>query len=305
MGILVDESTRIIVQGITGREATTLTRQSLDYGAKIVAGVTPGKGGSRVYDVPVYDTIGQALADHRADVSIISAPAAAVRDAALEAIGNGLRLILIITERIPRQDVAEVLAFARLAGTRIIGPNSLGLIVPGRVKIGMIGGPAADVRRAYTPGPVAVLSRSGGMTTEIANLLSQNGIGQSCCISVGGDPIVGSTFSDLLPLLEEDQATEAVVIYGEPGGGAEEALADLVTARRLRLPILAFIGGRFVDQMQGQRFGHAAVMVEGNRGSAAGKIVALRRAGIIVADRLSDVPTLVAQALHRRMTVGG
>ena len=297
MAILVNESTRVVVQGITGREGTALTRQSLDYGTRIVAGVTPGKGGVSVYGVPVYDSLCRGLRDHPADATVICVPPVFVRDAALEAISNNIRLIVIVTERVPRRDVAEVLAFARAKGTRVIGPNSLGLISPGRVKLGMVGGPAEDVRRAYTPGPVAVLSRSGGMTTELSDMLTQAGIGQSICVSVGGDPIVGSTFVDLLSLLEADAETEAVVIYGEPGGVQEETLADQLARKGTRLPIVAFLGGRFVDKMPGQRFGHAAVIVEAGRGSVAGKIDALRRAGIRVAEHLSDVPNLISQAL--------
>ena len=299
MAILADETTRIIVQGITGREGTTLTQQSLDYGTKIVAGVTPGKGGTSVYDVPVYDTVGQALEDHPADATVISVPAVAAGDAALEAIDRGLKLIVIVTERIPRRDVCQVVTYARVRGARVIGPNSLGVICPGQVKVGMVGGPAEDVRRAYVPGPVAVLSRSGGMTTELANMLTQDGLGQSTCVSIGGDPIVGSTFADLLPLLEQDTETRAVVIYGEPGGVREEALADYVTHSGTRLPIVAFIGGRFVDDMPGQRFGHAAVMVQGDRGTVSGKVKALRSAGIGVAERLSELPGLVREALDR------
>ena len=297
MAILVNESTRVVVQGITGREGTALTRQSLDYGTQIVAGVTPGKGGVSVYGVPVYDSLRRGLREHPVDASVICVPPAFVRDAALEAISNDLPLIVIVTERVPRRDVAEVLAFARAKETRVIGPNSLGLISPGRVKVGMVGGPAEDVRRAYTPGSVAVLSRSGGMTTELSDMLTQAGIGQSTCVSVGGDPIVGSTFVDLLALLEADVETEAVVIYGEPGGVQEETLADHVARQGTRLPIIAFLGGRFVDQIPGQRFGHAAVIVEAGRGSVAGKVDALHRAGIRVAEHLSDVPRLISQTL--------
>jgi succinyl-CoA synthetase alpha subunit len=298
MAILANEATRIVVQGITGREGTTLTQQALEYGSRIVAGVTPGKGGVSVYDVPVFDSLSQALGEHEPDASIVSVPPAAAADAALEAVDNGLGLVVIVTERIPRRDVAELLAFARQKGARVVGPNSLGIISPGRVKVGMVGGPAQDVRRAYTPGPVAVLSRSGGMTTEISNMLTQAGLGQSTCVSIGGDPIVGSTFVDLLPLLEADSETLAVVVYGEPGGVQEETLADYVVREGPRLPIVAFLGGRFVDRMPGQRFGHAAVIVEGGRGTVEGKIQALRGAGIRVADQLSEVPVLVRQALQ-------
>jgi succinyl-CoA synthetase alpha subunit len=297
MAILIDESTRIVVQGITGREATTFVRHSLDYGTRIVAGVTPGKGGAQVYGVPVYDGLAQALAEHPADAAVVCVPPSAAREAALESIECGLGLLVIVTERIPRRDVAEVLAFARRAGTRVVGPNSLGLISPGKVKLGMIGGPAEDVRRAYSPGPVAILSRSGGMTTELASLLGQAGLGQSTCVSIGGDPIVGTTFVDLLPLLEADLETKAVVVYGEPGGTQEETLAERVATRGSRLPIVAFVGGKFVDQMPGQRFGHAAVLVEGNRGTAAGKVRCLREAGVLVADQLADVPSLVRQSI--------
>jgi succinyl-CoA synthetase alpha subunit len=297
MAILADASTRVVVQGITGREATTFVRHSLDYGTRVVAGVTPGKGGGSLFGIPVYDGIGRALAENPADAAVVSVPPGAAREAALEAIEAGHALVVIVTERIPRRDVAEVLAYARRSGTRVVGPNSLGVISPGKTKIGMIGGPAEDVRRSYAPGPVAILSRSGGMTTELASLLTQAGLGQSTCVSVGGDPIVGTTFADLLPLLEADAETRAVVVYGEPGGTQEEELADYVAGRRPRLPVVAFVGGKFVDRMPGQRFGHAAVLVEGDRGTAAGKVLRLRDAGVLVADKLAEVPRLVREAM--------
>ena len=299
MAILADKNTRIIVQGITGREAATFTAESLVYGAKIVAGITPGKGGASVHGVTVYDTVASALTDHPADATVISVPAAFLKDAALEAIANGLRLIVIVTERIPRRDIAEVLEAANEIGPdcRVIGPNSLGVISPGQTRVGMCGGSADAVQRAYTPGPVGVMSRSGGMTTEIANLLTHAGLGQSTCVSIGGDPIVGSTFLDLLPLYEADPETKALVIFGEPGSGMEEALAAHVAAHCSRLPIVAFVAGRFADQMPGVRFGHAAAIVEAGRGSPAAKIAALREAGVLVADRFSDISRLVKESI--------
>jgi succinyl-CoA synthetase alpha subunit len=297
MAILADETTRIIIQGITGREASAATKDSLDYGVNVVAGVTPGKGGSEVYGVPVYDTVRAALAAHPADASVVSVPAAFAKDAALEALENGLRLVVILTERIPRRDVVEVVTRARELRARVIGPNSLGLISPERTRVGMVGGRAADVRKAYKRGPVGILSRSGGMTTELANLLTLHGIGQSTCVSIGGDPIVGSTYTDLLPLFESDGETQVVVTFGEPGGGQEEALADYVAVRSPRVPIVAFIAGRFADEMPGVRFGHAAAIVEGECGSPRQKIAALRKAGVLVADEPSDIVVLVKQAL--------
>jgi succinyl-CoA synthetase alpha subunit len=297
MAILANEHTRIIVQGITGREAATFSAESLAYGARIVAGVTPGKGGAEVHGVPVYDVVAAALADHPADATVISVPASFLKDAALESIANGLQLIVIVTERIPRRDMAEILEAAREGGCRVVGPNSLGVISPGKTRVGMCGGSADAVRRAYMPGPVGVMSRSGGMTTEIANLLTQNGLGQSTCVSVGGDPIIGSTYLDLLPLYEADSETQALVIFGEPGSTMEESLASHVAAHGSRLPIIAFIAGRFADQMPGVRFGHAAAIVEEGRGSPAAKIAALRQAGVQVADHLRDVPHLVKEAI--------
>ena len=297
MAILADENTRIIVQGITGREAATFTAESIAYGAQIVAGVTPGKGGAEVHGVPVYDAVAAALAAHPANASVISVPPAFLKDAALEAIENGLSLVVIITERIPRRDVVEVLEAADERGCRVVGPNSLGVITPGKTRVGMNGGSAEAVRRAYVPGPVGVMSRSGGMTTEIASMLTLAGLGQSTCISVGGDHIVGSTFLDLLPLFEEDHETRALVLFGELGGSMEEALAEHIATQGARLPIVAFIAGRFADNMPGVRFGHAAAIVEEGRGSPARKIAALRESNVRVADRLSDIPRLVKEAL--------
>lgn len=287
--MLVDRDTKILVQGITGREATAMTEDMRAYGTQIVAGVTPGKGGQIVHDVPVYNTIAEAQRCHACDASIVSVPPAGVLDAASEAIAHGIKLLVIMTERVPRLDTARLLSLARASGCRVIGPNTLGLIRPGTAKIGTIGGRVDNVRRSFTPGRVAVLSRSGGMTTEIASFLTSRGIGQSIAIGVGGDPIIGSDFCDLLGVLEEDAATDAVVLYGEPGGTAEERVAERLRRRGTRLRINAFLSGRFVDDLEGVRFGHAAVIVEGNRGSVRGKTAALREAGVFVADRFDDI----------------
>jgi len=301
VAILADAQTRILVQGITGREAATFTYESIQYGARIVAGVTPGKGGGQVHGVPVFDSVAQAMKVQPCDATIISVQARFVRDAVWEALDHGIRLIVIITERIPRSDVAAMLEQATAAGVRIIGPNSLGIIAPGQTRIGMGGGSAEAVRRAYCPGPVGVLSRSGGMMTEIANLLTQSGMGQSTCVSIGGDPLIGSTFLDLLPLYEADPQTQALALFCEPGGTMEEQLAEHLTARGSRLSIVAFVAGRFTDRNQGVRFGHAGAIVEGSRGSPAGKIATLRESGVLVADKLSQIPALLHTALSHKV----
>jgi succinyl-CoA synthetase alpha subunit len=220
-----------------------------------------------------------------------------VKGAALEALDNGIKLLVIITERVPRRDVIEFLEAASEKGARVIGPNTLGLISPHTVKLGMAGGPVEDVKKAYMPGPVGIASRSGGMTTEIANLLTTHGIGQSTCVGVGGDPVVGSNFLDLLPLFNEDPDTKAVVLFCEPGGVIEENLAELVGAKKISIPIVAFIAGRFVDSMPGVRFGHAATIVEGEKGSAKGKIESLKKAGIQVVESFSDIVPILRDFL--------
>ncbi|HEV3129338.1 MAG TPA: CoA-binding protein, partial [Solirubrobacteraceae bacterium] len=222
MSILIDENTTFIVQGITGREAVNLTRECLDYGqgAKIVGGVTPGRKGRDVHGVPVFDTVAQAV-EHRGgpiDGSVVTVPPAFTKDAVFEALENGVKLVVIVTERIPRRDVAEMVELASYRGARIIGPNCLGIIVPDVIKMGGIGGPAKDAVKSYTPGPVGVISRSGGMTTEMSSTLTAAGLGQSTAVSIGGDAIIGSSYAELMPMFESDAQTQAIVIYTEPGG---------------------------------------------------------------------------------------
>lgn len=266
-----------------------MVEDALAYGSRVVAGVTPGKGGQDVHGVPVYDTVREAVQRSGATVSVISVPAPAVQDAALEAFAQGIKLCLIMTERVPRLDTARLLVEARAHGCTVVGPNTLGLIRPGVAKLGTIGGRVDNVRRSFTPGRTAILSRSGGMTTEIASFLSSRGIGQSLAIGVGGDAIVGANFTDLMQKIERDSSTDAVVLYGEPGGTAEEQLAAYLRKQKSRLRINAFLSGRFVDEMQGVRFGHAAVIVEGHRGSVKGKAEALRSAGVHVAEKFDDI----------------
>jgi succinyl-CoA synthetase alpha subunit len=304
MSILIDESTTFIVQGITGREAVNLTRECLDYGqgAKIVGGVTPGRKGREVHGVPVFDTVDQAVAHHGGpiDGSVVTVPPAFTKDAVFEAIENGVKLVVIVTERIPRRDVAQMVELAHLRGARIIGPNCLGIIVPDVIKMGGIGGPARDAAKAYSRGPIGVISRSGGMTTEMSSTLSAAGLGQSTAVSIGGDAIIGSSYAELMPLFEADEETEGIVIYTEPGGRMEAELAAWVTEHRSRLPIVAFMAGRFMDEMPGMSFGHAGTIVEGKEDTATEKIARLAEAGITVAEEISQIPAIMRGRLAER-----
>jgi succinyl-CoA synthetase alpha subunit len=302
VSILLDENTTFIVQGITGREAVNLTRECLDYGAgaKIVGGVTPGRLGREVHGVPVFDTVRQAVEHHGGPIrgSVVTVPPAFTKDAVFEAIENGVELVVIVTERIPRGDVAQMVELAGARGARIIGPNCLGVIVPDVIKMGGIGGPAKDAAKAYSRGPVGVISRSGGMTTEMSSTLTAAGLGQSTAVSIGGDAIIGSSYAELMPLFEADDQTEAIVIYTEPGGRMEAELARYVTEEsERRLPIVAFMAGRFMDEMPGMSFGHAGTIVEGKEDTAAEKIERLASAGIVVAEEIAEIPDLVKERL--------
>jgi succinyl-CoA synthetase alpha subunit len=305
MSILINENTTFIVQGITGREAVNLTRECLDYGSKIVGGVTPGRKGREVHGVPVFDTIEQVIAHNGGavpDGSVVTVPPAFTKDAVFEAIENGIKLIVIVTERIPRRDVAQMVELANMRGARIIGPNCLGLIVPGVAKMGGIGGPAKNAEQAYQPGSIGVMSRSGGMTTEISSTLTAAGLGVSTAISIGGDAIIGSAYAELMPEFEADEQTEAIVIYTEPGGRMEAQLAEWVADNDSRLPIVAFMAGRFMDdeEMKGMSFGHAGTIVEGKEDTATEKIARLEAAGIPVVERIDEIPAAVKRKLEEK-----
>ena len=300
MSILLTRDTRFIIQGITGREAINLTRENLDYGAKIVGGVTPGRAGRDVYGVPVYDCVRDAVAANGGEIegSIVSVPPKFTQDAIIEALENGFKLIVVVTENVPRKQVAVAVELAELRGARIIGPNCLGIISPDECKMGGVGGPAAKTRQAYKKGNIGVMSRSGGMTTEIASTLTAAGLGQSTCVSIGGDAIVGTTYAELMPFFENDPETEAIAIYSEPGGRMEAELAEWVQEHESRLPIVAFMAGRFMDEMKGMRFGHAGTIVEGKEDTTAEKIERMRGAGIAVAERIEEIPVLLKQKLE-------
>jgi len=297
MSILINKDTTVIIQGITGREAVNLTREGLDYGTKIVGGVTPGRAGRDVYGVPVYDCVRDITSKMHVDGSIVTVPPRFTRDAVFEAIEAGVKIIVIVTERIPRGEVAQMVELAKLRGARIIGPNCLGILSPEEAKMGGLGGPAVNVRRAFKKGSIGVMSRSGGMTTEICNTLSAAGLGQSTAVSIGGDAVIGSTYAELMPLFEADPETRAIAIYSEPGGRMEAELADWVREHNSRLPIIAFMAGRFMDEMPGMRFGHAGTIVEGKADTTADKIERMNAAGISVAERIEDIPAMVQERL--------
>lgn len=287
MAVLIDKNTRVLVQGITGREGEFHTRQMLEYGTQIVAGVTPGKGGQEVLGVPVFDTVRQAVQATGADASVVFVPAPFAMDAVLEAADAGVRLIVCITEGIPVQDTVKAVSLVRQKGVRLIGPNCPGIITAGQCKIGILPG------NIFTPGPVGLISRSGTLTYEIVDLLTKAGLGQSTCIGIGGDPVLGSTFADLLPLFEQDPDTQAVVLVGEIGGSDEEIAAEYI--RTMRKPVVGFISGRTAPP--GKRMGHAGAIISGRTGTPQAKVDALRSVGVPVADALYEIPDLVKQAL--------
>ena len=290
MAILIDEGTRVLVQGITGYQAEFHTQRMLEFGTQVVAGTRPGKRGTRVHDVPVFDTVAEAVAETGATASCLFVPAPFAKDAALEAIAHHLDPVVIITEHIPVHDAVLIMAYARAQGVRVVGPNCPGLASPGRSRMGIM------PNHLFRPGPVGVVSRSGTLTYEIVAALTQAGIGQSTALGLGGDPVVGMSFQDALALFGEDPQTEVVVLIGEIGGSAEETAARFI-ATRFHKPVVAYIAGRTAPP--GKRMGHAGAVISGSAGTAAAKIEALSGVGAAVADLPGQVVGLVRSRLTR------
>jgi succinyl-CoA synthetase alpha subunit len=297
MSILIGRHTRVIVQGITGTQGRFDVRHCLDYGTRIVGGVTPGRGGEKVEGVPVFDTVCAAVEAVGADASAIYVPARGVRNAVLEAVEAGIRVLLATTENVPRHDAAVAVAACRAAGARLVGFNSNGLISPGKCKLGGIGGDRPD--DIYKPGRIGVCSRSGGMSAELCATLGGAGYGISTCISLGGDPIVGMRMAEYLRLFEEDPETDACVIFGEPGTDHEQGVAEAIKRGEIRKPVVALIAGLFQEAYPaGLSFGHIAAMIKGKGDSASEKQRVLRAAGVHVAGTLEEIPSLLRQALR-------
>jgi succinyl-CoA synthetase alpha subunit len=287
MSILLDSTTRVIVQGITGREGLYHTRNMKAAGTNIVGGVTPGKGGESVEGFPVFDTVTEAISATGATASCIFVPPPGAADAIMEAASSGIELIVCITEGIPVIDMTRAMLVVHEHNARLIGPNCPGMCTPGQGKIGII------PYQIFTPGPVGFISRSGTLTYEVVSLLTAAGLGQSSCIGIGGDPIIGSTFVDYLKLFEADPQTKAVVMCGEIGGSDEEDAAEYI--KTMSKPVVAFISGRTAPA--GKRMGHAGAIISGNTGTAQGKVAALQAAHVPVADTIFDIPELVQKVL--------
>ena len=281
MSILVDEDTRVIVQGITGRDGSFHARTMCDYGTRVVGGVTPGKGGQTVDSLPVFDTMAQAVEQTGADCSIVFVPERFAADAIREAAGSSIGLIICITEGIAVLDMVELLWELQEKRVRLIGPNCPGVIAPGKCKVGIMPGPI------HKPGNIGIISRSGTLTYEVIYNLTENNLGQSTCIGIGGDPVIGTGFVELLGMFENDEQTEAVVLIGEIGGEEEERAAQFI-AESMRKKVVAYISGRSAPA--GKRMGHAGAIISGSKGTAEGKVEALRQAGVVVVDRPDQVP---------------
>jgi succinyl-CoA synthetase alpha subunit len=286
MAVLVDRNTRVLVQGITGRLGMRQTKMMLDYGTKIVAGVTPGKGGETVFGLPVYDSVEEALREHEVDACILYVPAPSMKEAAFEAMEAGIKFMVIITDWVPVHDALEIKAFAKETGTRYIGPNSPGITIPGETKLGMI--------HTVTPGDIGVVSRSGTLTAEVTNLLTEAGLGQSAVVGVGGDPVVGLRLKEVIKLFEEDEHTKAIIIIGEIGGTMEEEAAEYIK-EHITKPVVAFIAGQTAPPEK--RMGHAGAIIARGRGTAASKIQALKLAGVQVAETPWELPSLLRKLI--------
>lgn len=296
MAIIVDETKRVLVQGITGREGKVRTRLMLDYGTTVVAGCTPGRGGTAVHDVPVYDTVAEAVErEGRIDISVIFVPAPLVKEAALEAIAAGIGFLVLVPDRVPIYDVLEVQEAASARGAAFLGPNTLGVLSPGRASLGMIGGRAESAREWFFPGPVGICSRSGGMTSSTAYYIGRAGFGQSTIVHVGGDVCVGMPFPDVMKAFEADPETQMMVMFGEIGGSQEERVADLMEAGAVTKPVVACIGGAAAKS--GTRFSHAGAIIEGGRGTHEGKVERLKAAGARIAPSFNNIPEVVKDVL--------
>jgi len=296
MSILVDERSRVIIQGITGREGQARARLMKDYGTNLVGGVTPGRGGQDVEGVPVFDSVEEVREKSGPiDVSVIFVPAALVREAALEALAADVKLLVLVPDRVPIYDVLEIARLAEDKGARFVGPNTLGLLSSGKAVLGMIGGRAERAREWFRPGPVGVSSRSGGMTSSIAYYLSKAGIGLSTIVHVGGDPIIGTSHPEVMALFQDDPETKLAVMFGEIGTTQEERVADLVQSGAFRKPLIAYIGGKAAKS--GTRFSHAGAIVEGGRGGYETKVQRLKEAGVHVVEAIADIPKKAAELL--------
>ncbi len=294
MSILVNKNTKVLIQGITGKEGARACEEMLSYGTKVLAGVTPGKGGQKISGVPVYDTVREALAKHPGvNTSLIAVPAAAVKDAAMEAMFAGIPFVDILAEHVPTLDCAEIIRWARMKGTILVGPSSVGVISPkNKVKIGSIG--SSLISNVFTPGPIGVVSKSGGMTAEIAVTLTNAGIGQSTVVGIGGDQIIGFDFVDALKLFGKDPETRAVVLFGEVGGTYEEQAAEFIRKEKFKKPVVAVVAGKFTARLpQGTVLGHAGAIVAKGKGGYDSKVRAFKKAGVPVAATLDEIPGLL------------
>ena len=290
MSILVDQNTRVMVQGLTGREGSFHARQMIEYGTRVVGGVTPGKGGSKHLDVPVFNTVAEAVRETGANASVIFVPPPYAADAILEAGDAGLPLVVCITEGIPTLDMVRVAAALRGSATRLIGPNCPGIISPGKCKIGIMPG------RIHKQGQVGLVSRSGTLTYEAVDQLTRLGIGQSTCIGIGGDPIIGTSFLDVIGLFHDDPETHAIVMIGEIGGNSEEKAAEFIRAT-VRKPVVGFIAGQTAPP--GRRMGHAGAIISGGQGTAKEKYAAMQAAGIHCVQSPAEIGRAVAAALGK------
>ncbi|MBM4294172.1 MAG: succinate--CoA ligase subunit alpha [Deltaproteobacteria bacterium] len=290
MSVLVDKSTRVVVQGITGKEGSFHARACRDYGTQVVAGVTPGKGGQKMDDIPVFNTVAQAVQDTGANTSLIFVPPPFAADAILEAAAAGCRVIVCITEGIPTLEMVKVMEALKDTGIRLIGPNCPGIISPGQAKVGIMPG------HIHQEGPIGLVSRSGTLTYEAVYQLTVLGLGQSTCVGIGGDPIIGTNFIDMLRLFQTDPQTEGVVLIGEIGGSAEEEAAAFVKAH-LTKPVVAFIAGQTAPE--GKRMGHAGAIISGSSGKASDKIAALTAAGVTVAATIAELGEIVKKVMGK------
>jgi len=298
MSILIGKNKKVLVQGITGREGRARTKLMIDIGTKVIAGVTPGQGGLEVLGVPVYDTVAEAVQSHGTiDITVVFVPAPLVKNAVIEAFVSGIKLAVIVPDRVPVYDVMAISRAAEKYGAHFTGPNTLGILSPGVGILGMIGGNADSVKKWFKSGPVGISSRSGGLTTSTAYYLNKAGIGQSTIVHVGGDSLIGLPHPEIVKLFQEDEDTKLIVILGEIGGSQEEDVAELLDRGKVTKPVVAYVGGR--GAKEGTQFSHAGAIIEGNRGTYQGKVDSLRDAGAVVVDDISDISGEVKKILDK------